>query len=721
MRKKILPIVLLLTFFKVTAQEDPVNKQEIDDNEDLEEIVIDATVNKIDVRKPEMSVNKLTAEEIKKLPVVLGETDILKSLLLLPGVVNSGEGTSGFNVRGGGSDQNLLLLDQTNVYSSSHLYGFFSVFNNDAVQNIKLYKGGIPARYGGRASSVLEINQKVGNYQQTKINGGIGLLSSRLTAEGPIIKDKFSYLLSGRASYAHLFLKLTDLNSTAYFYDLNAKLSYKIDDDNTVNLTSYFGRDIFKFNDSFNNNFGNTIISANYNHKFNDNLKGKLYANYTDYYYNLTLGFVGFNWTSGILNYDLKYQLDHRVSDKLDLKYGIQAQYYDFNPGLIEPDKEGSQINRYEIPHKYAFEPAVFIEAEQEITDILRVSYGVRYSQFYRLGAENINLYENNQPVQYNNATDAYEKATPIGQQFYSKNQKISFYDNFEPRLAVSVQLQEQQSLKFSYSKMAQYIHLISNTNAATPLDLWEPSGPYVKPQIVHQYAVGYFQNLADNTYSLEIESYFKAGKNRLDYIDGADLIGNRAIEQVLLNGKTEAYGLEILFRKNSGKLNGWIAYTIAKSMQQTVGRTADEKGINNGEWYRTPYDRLHDITIVANYELSKKWSLSGNFTLQSGRPVTYPVGKYNFLDQTVNDFNYRNNYSLPAFHHLDLSATYTPNPDKKKGWQGEWVFSIYNVYNRKNAASISFRENEDYVGKTEAVKLSIFGIVPSVTYNFKF
>lgn len=721
MRKKILPIVLLLTFFKVTAQEDPVNKQEIDDNEDLEEIVIDATVNKIDVRKPEMSVNKLTAEEIKKLPVVLGETDILKSLLLLPGVVNSGEGTSGFNVRGGGSDQNLLLLDQTNVYSSSHLYGFFSVFNNDAVQNIKLYKGGIPARYGGRASSVLEINQKVGNYQQTKINGGIGLLSSRLTAEGPIIKDKFSYLLSGRASYAHLFLKLTDLNSTAYFYDLNAKLSYKIDDDNTVNLTSYFGRDIFKFNDSFNNNFGNTIISANYNHKFNDNLKGKLYANYTDYYYNLTLGFVGFNWTSGILNYDLKYQLDHRVSDKLDLKYGIQAQYYDFNPGLIEPDKEGSQINRYEIPHKYAFEPAVFIEAEQEITDILRVSYGVRYSQFYRLGAENINLYENNQPVQYNNATDAYEKATPIGQQFYSKNQKISFYDNFEPRLAVSVQLQEQQSLKFSYSKMAQYIHLISNTNAATPLDLWEPSGPYVKPQIVHQYAVGYFQNLADNTYSLEIESYFKAGKNRLDYIDGADLIGNRAIEQVLLNGKTEAYGLEILFRKNSGKLNGWIAYTIAKSMQQTVGRTADEKGINNGEWYRTPYDRLHDITIVANYELSKKWSLSGNFTLQSGRPVTYPVGKYNFLDQTVNDFNYRNNYSLPAFHHLDLSATYTPNPDKKKGWQGEWVFSIYNVYNRKNAASISFRESEDYVGKTEAVKLSIFGIVPSVTYNFKF
>ncbi len=689
--------------------------------EELDEIIINASVNKIDIRKPEMSVNKLTAEEIKKLPVVLGETDILKSLLLLPGVVNSGEGTSGFNVRGGGNDQNLLLLDQSNVYSSSHLYGFFSVFNNDAVKNIKLYKGGIPARYGGRASSVLEINQKVGDYENLKVNGGIGLLSSRLTVEGPIVKDKLSYLVSGRGSYAHLFLKLTDINSTAYFYDVNAKLSYNIKPFNELHITSYFGRDIFKFNDTFDNNFGNTIVSANYNHRFNDNLKGQLYTNYTDYYYNLSLGFVGFNWTSGILNYDVKYQLDHRVSDKLNLKYGFQAQYYNFNPGLIEPDSPESQINRYEIPRKYAFEPAAFIEAEQEISDILRVNYGVRYSQFYRMGEESINQYANNNAVIFNPTTDAYEKATPIGEQFYGKNKKISFYDNFEPRLAVSVQMQEDQSLKISYSKMAQYIHVISNTNAATPLDIWEPSGPYIKPQIVHQYAVGYFQNFGFDKYSLEIESYFKAGKNRLDYIDGADLIGNRAIEQVLLNGKTEAYGLEFLFRKNTGKLNGWIAYTIAKSMQQTEGRTPDEKGINNGEWYRTPYDRLHDLTIVANYQLTPKWNISGNFTLQSGRPVTYPVGKYQFLDQTINDFNSRNNYSLPAFHHLDLSATYTPKPDKKKGWQGEWVFSIYNVYNRKNAASISFRESEDYIGKTEAVKLSIFGIVPSVTYNFKF
>lgn len=721
MHKKILPILLLISFFKVSAQEEPKKPNETNETEELEEIIIDKTINTIDIKKPEMSVNKLTSEEIKKLPVVLGETDILKTLLLLPGVVNSGEGTSGFNVRGGGSDQNLLLLDQTNVYSSSHLYGFFSVFNNDAVQNIKLYKGGIPARYGGRASSVLEINQKVGNYQDFKAYGGIGLLSSRLTAEGPIIKDKLSYLLSGRGSYAHLFVKLTDLNSTAYFYDINAKISYNIKPFNDLHITSYFGRDIFKFNETFNNNFGNTIISANYNHRFNENLRGKLYANYTDYHYDLSLGFVGFNWTSGILNYDLKYQIDHKLSDKLELKYGLQAQYYDFNPGLIEPDGPDSQINRYEIPHKYAFEPAAFIEAEQEISDIFRINYGVRYSQFYRLGEENINIYENDQPVIYNTQTDAYEKATPINQEYFAKNKKISFYDNWEPRVAVSIQTKEDQSLKFSYNKMAQYIHLISNTNAATPLDIWEPSGPYIKPQIVHQYAVGFFQNFGFDKYSLEIESYFKTGKNRLDYIDGADLIGNRAIEQVLLNGKTEAYGFEFLLRKNTGKLNGWIAYTISKSMQQTSGRTPEEKGINNGEWYRTPYDRLHDLTIVANYELNKRWSISGNFTLQSGRPVTYPVGKYDFLDQTINDFNYRNNYSLPAFHHLDLSATYTPKPNKKKGWQSEWVFSVYNIYNRKNAASISFRESEDYIGKTEAVKLSIFGIVPSITYNFKF
>lgn len=694
---------------------------EINMDDELDEIVIDASINKIDIRKPEMSVNKLTAAEIKKMPVVLGETDVLKSILLLPGVVNSGEGTSGFNVRGGGSDQNLLLLDQTSVYGSSHLYGFFSIFNNDAVSNLKLYKGGIPARYGGRASSVLEINQKSGDYKDFRATGGIGLLSSRLMVEGPVIKDKLSYLFAGRASYAHLFLKLTDIKSSAYFYDLNTKWSYLINDKNQLFFTGYFGRDIFKFNDAFDNAFGNTVANLTWNSSYSSKIKSEAALRYSDYYYGLTLDFVGFKWDSGIKNYDFKYQINHSVNNKLDLKYGLSSLYYDFNPGKIAPNKPDSQINPYEIPHKYAWENAVFLEADHELNDFLSVNYGLRYSMFYRLGEENVNLYENGQAVTYNEKTDTYEKGIPIATKYYGKNKTISSFDNFEPRLAVSVKLAEERSVKVSYNRMAQYVHLISNTTSATPLDIWEPSGPYVKPQIVDQYAVGYFENLNGNEYSIEVESYFKLGQNRLDYIDGADLIANRAIEQVLLNGKTEAYGLELLFRKNTGKLTGWVAYTIARSRQQTKGRTPDEKGINNGEWYRTPYDRLHDLSVVASYDFSKKWSFNASFVLQSGRPVTYPDGKYEFLGLPVPNYNNRNNYSLPAFHHLDISATYTPTANENRKWKSEWVFGIYNLYNRKNAASISFKSAEGSTNQTETSKLSIFGIVPSITYNFKF
>lgn len=715
MQKKIVSTLLFLSFLNATSQE-----VETDKSEDLDEIVIDTSVNKINIRKPEMSVNKLTAEEIKKMPVVLGETDVLKSILLLPGVVNSGEGTSGFNVRGGGSDQNLLLLDNTNIYGSSHLYGFFSVFNNDAVSSLKLYKGGIPARYGGRASSVLEINQRSGDYQHFKTTGGIGLLSSRLLVEGPLVKDKLSFLLAGRASYAHLFLKMTNIKSAAYFYDLNTKWSYRLNENNHIYFTGYFGRDIFKFNNAFNNQFGNTVANLTWNSNLSDKIRSEASLRYSDYYYGLTLNFVGFNWDSGIKNFDFNYKINQHISDVFSLKYGISSLYYDFNPGEITPNKSDSQVNPYIIPHKYAWENAAFIEAEHEINDFLSVNYGVRYSMFHRLGEESINEYQNNQAVVYNKETDTYEKGTPISTTYYGKNKTISKFGNWEPRLAVSVKLTDDRSVKMSYNRMAQYVHLISNTTSATPLDIWEPSGPYVKPQIVDQYAVGYFENFNDNKYSLEIESYFKLGQNRLDYIDGADLIGNRAIEQVLLNGKTEAYGFEFLFRKNTGKITGWVAYTIARSQQQTKGRTADESGINNGEWYRTPHDRLHDLSIVANYDFSKKWSFNASFILQSGRPVTYPDGKYEFLGWQVPNYNNRNNYSMPAFHHLDVSATYTPTKNEHKKWKSEWVFGIYNVYNRKNAASISFRTKEGS-DMTETSKLSIFGIVPSVTYNFKF
>lgn len=703
--------------FVATAQ---VDEEEYHATETLDEIIIDTTVNRVDLKSTEMSVNQMTAEEIKKIPVVLGETDVLKTLLLLPGVTNAGEGASGFNVRGGGSDQNLILLDQAIVYGSSHLYGFFSVFNNDVVKNLKLYKGGIPATYGSRASSVLEINQRNGDFQNFKSTGGIGLLTSRLAIEGPIIKDKMSFIAAGRGSYAHLFLKLTDLKSTAFFYDFNAKWSYIVRPNNEWHASLYFGRDVFRFNKLFDNDFGNTVISLHQKHKLHSDITGKAYLNFTDYQYNLKLPFVGFDWSSGIKTYDVKYLLQHYFSPEITLKYGVQSQFYRFNPGHFRPLKNDSSFNEFQIAPKYAWENAYFIDANHEINNKLTFSYGMRHSFFHQLGYETINLYQDHQPVLYNHDLNYYEKAKPIGTKHYQSGETIASFHNFEPRFAVSYLTGEDHSVKASYSKTTQYIHLISNTAAATPLDIWTPSGKYIQPQIVHQYAAGFFQNFADDTYSLEIESYFKHGKNRLDYIDGAELIGNPAIEQVLLHGKTKSYGIEFLFRKNKGDFTGWVAYTWAKSLQQTAGRTPQEMGINHGKWYRTPHDRTHDLTVVAMYQISPKWHIGGNFTLQSGRPVTYPVGKYQFMDMTINDYNHRNNYSLPSFHHLDLSFTYTPhNPNKK--WQREWVFSVYNVYNRKNAASINFRQNENNMQQTEAVKLSVFGIVPSVSYNFKF
>ena len=683
----------------------------------LDEIVVDATATKAVIERPEMSVNKLTAAEVKQIPVVLGEPDVIKALLQLPGVTNSGEGASGFNVRGGGSDQNLILIDQAPLYNSSHLYGFFSAFNTDAIRDLKLYKGGIPARYGGRGSSVLDIQQRTGDYDSTKVSGGIGLLSSRILAEGPIAKGKTSFLLAGRASYAHLFLKFTDNESSAYFYDINAKVSHKINKNNTLQFTGYFGRDIFKFNDAFDNAYGNTLVNLQWNSNFNESLSSKMSLIYSDYVYALSLNFLDFSWKSGITNYNYKWDLDYTVNEDFTIKYGINSNYYVFSPGKEEEKNESG--NLFEIQKKYAFENAVYAELEHSIWDKFKVNYGVRWSSFFRIGAETINIYANNEAVVFNEDTQTYAEGTAIDSKSYGKNQIIDDINNLEPRAAVSYILNEDTSFKASYNRMVQYIHLISNTSAATPLDIWAPSGNLIKPQKIDQYALGYFANFKNNAYSLEIETYYKTGKNRLDYIDGAELIGNENIEQVLLNGKTRAYGLEVLFRKNKGKFTGWVAYTLSRSEQQTKGRTPNEPGINYGDWYKTPHDRLHDLSIVGNYELNNKWSFNANFILQSGRPVTYPVGKYVIGDLVVPRYDKRNENNLPAFHHFDISATYKPKSNKR--FQREWVFGIYNLYNRKNAASITFRENEDFRGQTEAVKLSIFGIIPSVTYNFKF
>lgn len=688
----------------------------------LKEVVINNTKNTLDISAPEMSVNKLSVSNIKKMPVVLGEVDILKSILLLPGVTNAGEGASGFNVRGGGADQNLILLDEATIFNSSHVFGFFSVFNPDAIKDLKLYKGGIPARFGGRASSVLDIYQKDGNSKSFHINGGIGLISSRILAEGPLVKDKGSFLIGGRSSYAHLFLKLSEeqKNNAAYFYDLNTKLSYKLNPNNSLYLSGYFGRDVFSLNKSFTNIYGNSTLNLRWNHLFSDKLFSNLSLIYSDYYYGLNLDFVGFKWDSGIKNYNIKYDFKNYISDKFKLNYGTNAIYYDFNPGSIKPSNPESGINADQLDKKTALEPAVYINAEQELSNRISLSYGLRYSLFYRLGTSTVNIYENNNPVLFNTDMQIYEKATPIGTQFYSKNKVIESFNNWEPRFSIAYQLNENQSIKASYNRMVQYLQLISNTSSPTPLDVWTPSDNYIKPQIADQLALGYFKNFNEGAYSLEVETYYKKIQNRLDYIDGADLIANKAIEQVILNGRMRSYGLEIMFKKNEGPLNGWISYTLSKSEQQTPGRTAAETGINNGQWYKSVYDKLHNIAVTGSYYLNDKWSFGGNFALQSGQPVSYPVGQYEYLGVTIPSYGLRNQNRLPAYHHLDISATLSPRSNKDRSWKSEWVFSIYNLYNRKNAASINFKQNSE-TGNNEAIKTSIFGIVPAVSYNFKF
>ena len=688
--------------------------------ETLDEVVITEDIEKLNIKKPQMSVNSLSIKTIKNMPVVLGEVDVIKSITLLPGVTNAGEGSSGFNVRGGAADQNLILLDEATIFNSSHLFGFFSVFNPDAIKDIKLYKGGIPAKYGGRVSSVLDIYQKEGNSSQFHMNGGIGLISSRLLAEGPIKKDKGSFLLGGRSSYAHLFLPLFDMDNVAYFYDLNTKLSYRLNNNNSIFLSGYFGRDVFNISDSFENTYGNTIVNFRWNHLFSDKLFSNLSLIYSDYYYGLKLNFVQFDWESGIRNFNLRYDLKHYISNNFKLDYGLNSIYYKFNPGEINPTTEESGINPTKLIDKYALENAIYIDAEHKLSPKLSVSYGARLSVFHRLGQDELNLYENDNPVTYNEATQVYENAEPIGVVNYNRSDIIQTFSQIEPRLSMAFQLNDNSSIKASYNRMSQYLHLLSNTSSPTPLDIWTPSGKYIKPQLLDQVAIGYFKTFKNNAYSLEVESYYKIIDNRIDYIDGANLIANDAVEQIILNGEARAYGLEMLLRKNEGKFNGWLAYTLSKSEQKTPGRTASETGINNSEWYNSSFDKTHDISLTGSYEFNKKWSLNSNFIFQTGQSATFPNGQYEYNGIIIPSYESRNSSRLPSYHRLDIAVNYNPKPNSTKNFKGEWVFGIYNVYNRKNAASISFRENRNS-GTNEAVRLAIFGIVPSISYNFKF
>jgi hypothetical protein len=628
----------------------------------LDEVIVEENIELLNVRNPQMSVNKLAINTIKKIPAVLGEVDVIKSITLLPGVTNAGEGASGFNVRGGAADQNLILLDEAILFNSSHLFGFFSVFNPDAIKDIQLYKGGIPASYGGRASSVLNIYQKEGNRKKFESEGGIGLISSRLLLEGPLNKEKSSFLIGGRSSYAHLFLPLIESvdNNKAYFYDLNTKLSYTLNDRNTVYLSGYFGRDVFDIDNLFDLAYGNSVANFRWNHLFSNKLFSNLSLIYSDYDYTLDFGLAEFDWNLGITNFNFKYDFKHYLNDKTKLEYGLNGIYYKFDPGFIQPTAESSPVQARKLENKFAFENAVYAGVSYQLSSKINLQAGLRLSNFLRLG-QKMNTYANDNPLLYIESSQIYEEAQPTGSVTYSKGKVIKSFTYPEPRFSMAYQLDSDQSFKLSYNRMAQYLHLISNTNSPTPIDVWAPSGKYIDPQLLDQVAVGYFKIFDNNRYNLEVEAFYKTIQNRLDYIDGAELIANDAIEQILLTGQARAGGLEVLFRKNEGKLTGWIAYTLSRSEQQTPGRTSSEVGINYGNWYATPYDKTHDISITTNYDLNKRWNLNANFIYQTGQPITYPNAQYQFSGFSIPNFESRNSSRLPAYHRLDVSAVYSP------------------------------------------------------------
>ena len=684
--------------------------------ESLNEVIVVENSEDIDIDLPVLSLNILSGKTIRQTPVVFGESDILKTIQLLPGVSSAGEGASGFNVRGGAADQNLILFDEAIIYNSSHLFGLFSVFNSDAIKEVKLFKGGIPSSYGGRLSSVLDVYQKDGNNQKTSINGGIGAISSRFLIEGPIQKNQSSFLVASRGTYAHLFLKLTDIENIAYFYDINTKSNFVIDNRNKIFLSGYFGRDLFKLDGTFMNTYGNSTLNFRWNHLINDKTFSNTSLIFSDYYYGLELDFVGFDWKSGIKNLNLKFDLKNYYSNEFQFNYGLNFIYYDFNPGTIGPLTADSGFNFSKLNKKFAFENSTYFDVLHKISNQLSMRYGIRINQFLRLRQNGLQKYIDNNPLFYDSDLDIYDPAKPLANNFDNNSSVFKTYNNIEPRINISYSFNN-QSIKASYNRLNQYLHLISNTSSPTPLDIWVPSGPYIKPQKLDQFAFGYFKRM--KKLKIETEIFYKKIKNRLDYIDGADLVANDNIETVILAGKSRAYGIEFLLKKSDGRHKFWLAYTLSKSEQKTAGRNSSENGINMSEWYNTPYDKPHDISINSEYRINKKLKIVGNFIFQTGQPTNYPNSQYTYMNLNVPNYGKRNSQRLPNYHRMDVNLTLNTEKKNKKV-ESSWVFGIYNLYNRDNASSIIFRRNNETL-KNEAVQISIFGIVPSVTYNFKF
>ncbi len=670
----------------------------------LGEVTVGAEKKNENVTNTDVSMQKLTTKEINTIPVIFGERDVLKTIQLLPGVESAGDGNSGFYVRGGSADQNLILLDEAPVYNASHLLGFFSVFNSDAIKDVTIYKGGMPAEYGGRLSSVLDVKMNDGDDQRFLVSGGIGLIASHLTIQGPIKKNKGSFIISARRTYADLFLKLsTDSlirQSSLYFYDINVKANYILGDNDRIYLSGYFGKDVLGLGTTFGINWGNATGTLRWNHLFSDKLfcnTSFIVSNYSD---NININFVGtsIGILSRIQDYGLKQDYEYFINSKNKIKFGFYSTLHQIVPGTITAVNNSNSSN-LDLSNQYAWENAIYAEHGWKANERFSFNYGIRLTAFSVLGP---GTFRN-----YNTATGA-----TIDSSTYGSGQFVTTYFTPEPRVAATYLLNEKSSIKASYDRNAQNMHLISNSTSQNPTDLWIPSSNYVKPEIADQFSLGYFRNLHNNDYEFSTEIYYKLIQNAIDYRDNAQLNFNENIESQLLFGQGRAYGVEFFLKKKYGRLTGWIGYTLSKSEVQI-------SGINNGSWYPAVQDRPNDISVVAIYQLAKKWTVSATFVYYDGSPVTFPSGKYEVDNQVYYYYTSRNGYRMPAYDRMDIGVTWERKKTEK--YESSWNFSIYNVYDRWNAYTITFQTNPNNPQETQAVLTALFGIIPSVTYNFKF
>ena len=676
---------------------------ELAPNSQLKEVIINSKPGREQISRPQMGLEKLNIENVKNIPVFLGERDILKTIQLLPGIKSAGEGNSGFYVRGGSADQNLILLDEANVYNASHLLGFFSTFNSDAIKDVSVYKGSMPSQYGGRLASVLDIAMNEGNKKEFRAEGGIGLIASRLKLEGPLKKERSSFMISGRRTYADMFLKLSSDDQTRrsqlYFYDLNAKANYKLNDNNTIYLSGYFGKDQLGLNKSFYFNWGNSTATFRWNHLFNNRLFSNTSLIYSDYNYaieNLSEG-SDFRVTSIIRDWNLKQDYQYFAPGSHTLRFGLNANHHKIQPGKIDASSS-SEINNKSISSRRGVELAAYISDEWKMTNTISLNYGLRLSSFALLGPGTIKTFSSD--------GDSIAAAT------YKNGEVVKSYIYLEPRLAASLKLSENSSLKAALTRNTQNLHLLSNSTASLPTDTWLMGSNNVKTELSDQASIGYYQNLKNDNYEFSAEIYYKNMHNQIDYRNAANLRGNEDVEAELLFGKGRACGIELYFKKRYGKLNGWVGYTLSKTERRF-------DGIDQGAWFPAKQDRTHDLSLVNVYQLNKRWILSATFVYNTGNAVSFPSGKYQLEGRTQYYYSKRNAYRMPNYHRLDFGATLNGKPHKR--YNSSWNFSVYNLYNRHNAYIVEFKDNPDDASRTQAVQTSLFGMIPSVTWNFKF